>query len=206
MAQSFVPFLDSASATRKFHTNQRSNGADTVEAYVQLTGEPALATYTGCALATVLTTINSHVVQVMAGASLRVGIRRLSLHLVTAATTTTNMQWGIFRLTTAGTGGTAYTPNPHDAADAASGTTMMTLATSKGTEGALLRLGASLVHQTITTVGAQTIVDLDWTRTATKALWIPAGVANGIAFKNLTAVSPAAVYANVEFIESAEGA
>lgn len=206
MSQSYVPFLDSASATRKFHTNQRSNGADTTEEYIQLTGEPYLATYTGCSLATVLTTANSHVVQVMAGASLRVGIRRLSMHLVTAATSTTNMQWGIFRLTSAGTGGTAYTPNPHDSADAASGATMMTLPSSKGTEGALMRLGADLVHQTITTVGAQTIVDLDWTRTATKALWIPAGTSNGIAFKNLTAVSPAAVYINVEFVESAEAA
>ena len=206
MAESFVPFLDSASATRKFHTNQRSNGADTVEQYVGVTGEPYLATYTGCTLATVLTTANSHVFQLMAGASLRVGIRRLSLHLVTAATATTNMQWGIYRLTTAGTGGTSYTPNPHDAADLASGATMMTLPGVKGTEGALMRLGADLVHQTITTVGAQVVVDLDWTRTATKALWIPAGTSNGLAFKNLTAVSPAAVYANVEFVESAEGA
>lgn len=204
MSQSHVPFLDSASATRKFHSNQISNGSDTVEQYVQATAEPYLATYTGCALSTVLTTANSHVLQLMAGASLRVGIRRISMHLVTAATATTNMQWGIFRLTTAGTGGTAYTPNPHDAADDASGATMMTLPSSKGTEGALMRLGANLVHQTITTVDAQTIVDLDWTRTATKALWIPAGVANGIAFKNLTAVSPAAVYINVEFVESAE--
>jgi hypothetical protein len=204
MSQSFVPFNDNASASRKFHTIQKSNGADTVEQYVMPIGEAYLPTYTACALATVLTTANSHVFELMAGASLRVGVKRITMRLVTAATATANMQWGLFRLTTAGTGGTAYTPNPRDAADAASGATFMTLPSSKGTEGALMWLDASLVHQTITTVGVQRIVDLDFTSLGAKALWIPAGTTNGLCFKNLTGVDPAAVYIDVDFVESIE--
>lgn len=206
MSQSYVPFLDSASATRKFHTNQRSNGADTVEQYIQLEGEPYHASYTVWALSTSLATANSHVLQLMAGASLRVGIRRITVDLLTAAGAATNMAWGVYRLTTAGSGGTAYTPVAHDPADSAAGSTVQTLPTSKGTEGSILRLGTALVNNSATTVGVQRVLTVDWTTSRTKAFWIAAGTSNGLALKNFTAVATAAVYVNVEFVETAEGA
>lgn len=206
MAQSYVPFLDSASATRKFHTYQRSNGADTVEQYVQQEAEPYLATYTASWLSTSLATVNSHIVQVMAGASLRVGIRRIHLDLLVGAGSATLGAWAVQRLTTAGTGGTSATPISHDPADAASGATAMTLPTAKGTEGAVVRLTTSLVNNTTTTVGVQRILTLDWTTSRTKALWIAAGTSNGVCLKALVGIASATCYVTVELVESAEGA
>ena len=206
MSQSYVPFLDSASATRKFHTNQRSNGTDTVEQYVQQEAEPYLATYTASALSTSLATANAHVVQVMAGASLRVGIRRITLDLLTAAGSAALMNFAIQRLITAGTGGTVLSVVAHDPAEAAAGASAMTLPSSKGTEGAVLYLGTTLVNNSLTTVGVQRVLELDWTRTRTKALWIAAGTSNGIALKALVGIASATCYVTVELVESAEGA
>lgn len=206
MSESYVPFLDSASATRKFHTNQRSNGADTVEEYVGPTAEPYLATYTISVTAAIsAATANAHLLQIMAGASLRVGLRRLRVTQMVNGTTQNN-QMSIHRLTTAGTGGTSYTPAPHDPADSASGATAMTLPSSKGTESTALWTGAVLTHATVTTVGLNPILDLDWTRERGKALWIAAGATNGLALKNITGSASTTVLITAEIVESAEGA
>lgn len=206
MPQSYVPFLDSASATRKFHSNQRSNGADTVEQYIQQIAEPYLATYrVNVTTAIVTSTANSHLLQIMAGASLRVCVKRIIVSQLVNGTTQAN-QWEVRRLSTAGTGGTAYTPAPTDPADAASGLTAMTLPTVKGTEGVALDVRGILTHATVATVGLNPIADLDYTMERTKGLWIAAGAANGLALKNVTASATTTVLVTVIAIESAEGA
>lgn len=206
MSESHVPFLDSAAATRKFHTNQRSNGADTVEQYVQVEGEPYLPCYTIPVTTAISTaTANSHLLEIMAGASLRVGLRRLRVTQLVNGTTQQN-QWEILRLSSAGTGGTALTPSPHDPADSASGATAMTLPSSKGTEGVAVWDGVVLTHATVATVGLNPILDLDWTRERGKALWIAAGAANGLCLKNITASATTTVIITAEIVESAEGA
>lgn len=206
MSQSYVPFLDSASATRKFHTNQRSNGSDTVEQYVQLTGEPYLATYTVVVHTAIsAATANSHLLQIMAGSSLRVGVRRIRVTQFANGTTQKNA-WYLYRLTSAGTGGTSYTPSPLDPADSASGATAMSLPSSKGTEGALIYTESVLTHATAATVGLDPVLDVDFTRDRDKALWIAAGTSNGIALKNVTASTSTTLLIQAWIVESAEGA
>ena len=207
MTQSHVPFLDSASATRKFHTNQRSNGTDTVEQYVQQVAEPYLASYrisSGTAASTA--TANSHLLQIMAGASLRVCVRRIWVYQAAAATSTSNDQMAIYRLTTAGTGGTALTPASLDPADAASGAAAMLLPTAKGTEGTLIEYRHAILHATDTSIGLNPIAIFDFTSERTKGLWIAAGTSNGIALKMITSDAAATVRIVADIVESAEGA
>ena len=206
MSQSYVPFLDSASATRNFHTNQRSNGSVTVEQYVQQTAEPYLATYRISVTAAISTaTANSHLLQIMAGASLRVQVKRIIVTELANGTTQQN-QWEIRRLSTAGTGGTAYTPAASDPADSASGASAMTLPTVKGTEGVALDARAVLTHATAATIDLNPLADYDFTYERTKGIWIAAGTANGIALKNVTASATTTVLITAIIVESAEGA
>lgn len=206
MSESNVPFLDSLSATRKFHTNQRSNGTDTVEEYVQGISEPYLTTYTISVTTAISTaTANSHLLQIMAGASSRVCLRRLYVTQMVNGTTQTN-QWSLHRLSTAGTGGTVYTPAANDPADAASGATAMTLPTVKGAEGVAIGTFAILTHATAATVGLNPIYFRDWALERTKGIWIAAGAANGIALKNITASASTTVHITAVIVESPEGA
>lgn len=203
VATSYISQVDAAAATRKTRTVQRTDGADTVEEWLQSDSEPFLATYTACnTTAIAVTTANSHLFELMAGASLLVGIRRIVVSQIVAATASTQCLFELRRLSTAGTGGTAITPSPHLAADGASGATFMTLASSKGTEGVSLGEYVRLLHQTIATVGINPVLELDFTRSRSKALWIAAGTSNGIALKNVTAVSPATVHISCEFVEA----
>lgn len=189
---------------RKIRSHQSVDGADTVEQWSVVLGEPFLAQYAvAVSTAVALTAANSHVLQIMAGASLRVGVRRIVVSQIVAATATAQCLFEVRRLTTAGAGGTAWTPNPTDPADAASGATAMTLPTAKGTEGVSLWEEVALLHQTMTTVGINRVLSLDWTGTRTGALWIAAGTSNGIALKNVTAISPATVHITAELVESA---
>jgi len=207
MSQSYVPFLDSASATRKFHTNQRSNGADTVEQYIQLDGEPYLSSYRiNTTAAVALATANSHLLQVMAGASLRVGIRRITVYQAVNATATASNQWGIYRLITAGTGGTSITPAALDPADAASGAAAMTLPTVKGTESTLIEYRHATLHTTVASIDLNPVAVFDFTTLRTKALWIAAGTSNGMALKNISSDAAGTVRIVAELVESAEGA
>lgn len=206
MAQSYVPFLDSASATRNFHTNQRSNGSVTVEQYVQQVAEPYLAAYVVTMNVAISTaTANSHLIQIMAGASLRVGIRRILVTQSGNGTTQQNI-WEIRRVTTAGTGGTSYTPAVLDPADSASGATAMSLPSSKGTESTLIHVQNVLTHATAANLDLNPVLDVDFTRDRTKALWIAAGTSNGIVLKNATASASTTVLVTVYLVESAEGA
>jgi hypothetical protein len=189
----------------KLHTFQRTIGANNVEDEVVLFGENYLATYTVEAAPSTATAA-SHLLQIMAGASLKVRIRRIEVHQLVAATTAAIMNLSILRLSTAGTGGTAVTPMPLDPSDAASGMTAMTLPTAKGTEvGANVIAGAPCYL--IQTIGASTpfnnpIAVWDFDRPRSKPLIIAAGVANGICIKNTAAHAGASVLINVWADES----
>jgi hypothetical protein len=204
MPESFVNVTEGSG--KKLHSWQRTVGANTVEDEYVLQGENALATYCfptlGAASSTA--TANSHLLQIMAGASLKVRIRRIEMHQSGLATTATFMQTTIVRLTTAGTGGTAVTPSPLDPADAASGATAMMLPTVKGTEGVGIAGASCYMMQTVTASAQMTnpIAVWDFDRPRSKPLIIPAGAANGIAVKNLTAVAAGTVHFTVWFDES----
>jgi len=190
------------------HTFQRTIGANTVEDEVLITGENYLASYIcnlgngGAAVSTA--TANSHLVQVMAGATLKVRVRRIELWQSVMATTAAIGTIGIYRLTTAGTGGTVQAVSALDTSDAAAGATCMSLPTAKGTETTPIAFGTVDWMQTVTASNpfAQPVFVLDFDRPRSKPLIIPAGAANGIAVKCITAVAAATVWVNVFIDES----
>jgi hypothetical protein len=201
-ATSYIPQTDADAAERLTRTVQRTDGADTVEEWLQAISEPFLPSYRVITAAVALSTANEHLIQIMAGSTLRVGIRRIQVLQAANATSTGVDAFSLYRLTSAGTGGTSYTPAPLDPADSASGATAMTLPTAKGTEDTLIDTTLGLVHATVATVGLTPLFTFDFTTDRTKALWIAAGTSNGIAIKNLVADAAATVRIRAELVES----
>ena len=201
MAEAFVNVTEGSG--KKLHTFNRTIGANSVEDEVVLLGENYLASYVANgAMSTA--TANSHLMQIMAGASLKVRIRRIEITQQTLATTAAFGVISIYRLTTAGTGGTALTPALLDPGDGASGATQMQLPTVKGTEGANVYTAAAYFMQT---AGASSIMPVpmfvaDFDRPRSKPLIIAAGTTNGVAIKMETAIAAAVVRVDIWFDES----
>jgi len=186
--------------TTKFHTVTEVIGADTVHQEVVKFGEPYLPGYvvrSGAAISVAVA--NDHVLQIVAGSSLKVRIRRIEIYQVTLATTVAIATWNIVRLTSAGTGGTGVAAAALETSDAAAGATAMTLPTAKGTEGTVILPFTTYFMQTLAAsnqlVNPIAVIDFDLPRT--KPLIIAAGTSNGIAIKNVTAVPAASVFVNV---------
>jgi hypothetical protein len=121
------------------------------------------------------------------------------------ATAAALMHFQLWRLTTAGTGGTAHGTSPRDGSDAASGATAMDLPTVKGTEGAFIDAAVSMLIQTVPTGGpgqASLIAEWDFDQLRMKPPRIAAGAANGIALKNTTGAAAATVIPVFEFVEA----
>lgn len=193
---------------KSLHTFQRVIGANTVEDEVVVQGEPYLADYAlnsnGNSVSTA--TAGSHILQVMAGATLKLRVRRIELYQSTMATAAAMMVVEIRRLTTAGTGGSSFAPAPLDPAEAAAGAVGMTLPTVKGTEGAGLAIWAGAVYMMQTVAAssqlANPILTIDFDRPRMKPLIIGAGLANGFVIKNVSAIAGAAVLQVVYFSEA----
>src|SRR6266566_9463533 len=120
----------------------------------------------------------------MAGSALRVYVRRIVVYQLTAATTGAVMTWRLFRLSTAGTGGTVIGSAALDPADAAAGATGMALPTVAGTTSNVMWIASSYLLQT---VGASMapgelpkLLDIDFEQPHVKPLIIAAGTSNGI--------------------------
>lgn len=199
MPTSFISFDEGT--TRKVRAFQRTDGSDTVEEWLYARSESIFDTYAITALAVAGATANSHLLQIMAGASLRVGIKRITINQVAAATAVANFPFDLYRLSTAGTGGSALTPAPLDPASAASGATAMTLASSKGTETTLLGRHRGAISTTATTVGLNPVLDLRFGDNGQKPLYIAAGASNGLCIKNTAADATATFDIYVELIE-----
>lgn len=206
MAESIVQVTEGSG--KKLHTFNRTIGANSVEDEVIVLGEQYLASYGAGTQAQVsVATANSHLFQLMAGASLNVYVREIRVYQAAVATAAAINFLAIFRLTTAGTGGTAITPQPHDTTDAASGAAAMSLPTAKGTEAAAWIDGAEVYWlQTMPTAVEFQPLRAKWTfgepGSKLKALRIPAGTANGICVKNLTANAAATCIVVCEFSEA----
>ena len=205
MAETFINVTEGSG--KKLHTFDRTIGANSVHDEFVLMGEQPMADYrctTGTTYASAATA-DSHLVQIMAGASLNVYVRRIRVYQHGVATTVTAASAQIVRLTSAGTGGTAFTAAPMDLSDSASGATVMTLPTVKGAEGPSLDQAEGIFIQTLAagTFPNQTFVfDFDFRGSRQKSLRIGAGVALGIAVKLRTAVAAATVAIAVEFSEA----
>jgi hypothetical protein len=198
MAEAFVNVTEGSG--KKLHGWDRTIGANTVVDEFTLPGEYPMGTYTISAAAIATTTAASHLLQIMAGASLNVRVRRIFLSQNAAPGSVSICPLQIVRVTTAGTGGGAITARPFDNADAAAGAGGLTLNTVKGTEGNILW------DQTIWLgTGAIPIVSpFVWTQMPnSKPIIIPAGVANGIVIKNTLGIATSTVDITVELVETA---
>jgi hypothetical protein len=199
-------FQVSAGTGTFVHTSTRTVGGNTTHDEVFVAGETVLPLYvagtnTGAASTA---TAASHLWQIMAGASLKVRVRRIQIFQAALATTATLAEIGIYRLTTAGTGGTAANLVPMDNSSAAAGATSMRLPTAKGTEGNGMWLGTAHYIQTVSASAQinEPMVDIDFDTLHGEPLIIPAGTTNGIAVKQITAVAGATVYVNIWVSES----
>lgn len=192
---------------KKLHTWQRTVGANTVEDEIIGIGDQWHASYapaTGSGISVAVAA--SHLIQIMAGASLRVYVRRILMYQVGLATAAGTSDFQLLRLTTAGTGGTVLGVGTLDPADAAAGATAMSLPTVKGTEGTGLWRGQVYFNQTLptslTTPGGLLILDLDFDKLRIKPPIIAAGAANGIALKNNSAIAAGTVAVQVYVTEA----
>jgi hypothetical protein len=148
-----------------------------------------------------LATAASHPIEVMAGASLPLYVRRIVLYQVGLATTASTTDMIVGRLSSAGTGGTVLGVSAIDSTDAAAGMTGMSLPTGKGTEAASsFWRGQVYLNQTLPTFAAgeaMKILDLDFDKLRTKVPRIAAGTSNGIYVKNISAIAAATITAIV---------
>jgi hypothetical protein len=193
-------FQVTAGAGTKLHTFTRSVSGQTVHDDVGILGLQPYPTYSLAAPGLTTATAASHLLQLMAGSSLNVYLVGIWVSQRALATTSTVQQFELHRLTTAGTGGTAFTPQAYDSSDAAAGATGMTLPTVKGTENASnLRILTVGLTQTapVTAVNGT----LWQAHLLIKPIRIAAGTANGVALKNLTAIAAATVDVTFEFFE-----
>lgn len=200
MAESIIQVAPDSTG-KKLHTNSRTIGANTVEDEFTLSGEFPYATYTVVAASVATTTAASHLMQIMAGASLNVRIRRIRVTQNVAPAGVTVWPLQVLRLTTAGTGGTSVTARPYDSADAAAGGGGMTLPSAKGTEGVILWDQALWLGTGAIPVNNNS---MEWIQLPnSKPILIPAGTSNGIAIKNTIGVATSTVDISIEFVETA---
>ena len=201
MGESIVQVTEGSG--KKLHTWQRTVGANSVEDEFTIPGEYPLASYIAAGVNTSTGTANDHLLQVMAGASLNVRVRRIRLAQAGLVTSAANVSVSLYRLTSAGTGGTAITPSRLDTADAASGATAMTLPTVKGAESTLIFTRRAFFTQTSPAGGLAPNAGWEWVQLpGSKPLIIPAGAANGIALKLIAAYAGATVDIEIEFTET----
>jgi len=198
MPESFVQVTEGAG--KKLHTNQRTIGANIVEDEVVVLGEPYLPTYVLHGALVGLPTADSHLLQIMAGSTLKVYITHIVVQQDSLAASSTQTRLILTRLTTAGTGGTASTPLAMDPSDAAAGATGMVLPTAKGTEGALILRGEL---GTTATAPIDTRNKWEWKASdhGGKPLIIPAGASNGLAVKNVSNITSATATISIYFRE-----
>lgn len=199
MSESFVNVTEGSG--KKLHTNTRDTGSDTVHDEFVILGEQPFPSYVVSPPVQAIATNNSHLLQIMAGSSKKLYIRRITLTQFTLASAVATATIQIYRLTTAGTGGTAQTIHPFDTSAAAAGATAMTLPTAKGTEAAnpIMRGQVALraAHPQVWTDGYH------WIQHERQgAIVIPAGTSNGIVIKNESTDANAAILIRIEFDES----
>lgn len=199
---SYIPYLDSTGTARKNGTVQQTVGGVAQEVPRYVADGAFQACYTIPISAAISTgTANSHLLEIMAGATYDVLVIEIMLRQFVAAGSATVGQVGWYRLSSAGTGGTAITPAKLDNGDASAGATAMTLASAKGTETTLLYSDAGVMLSTAPTSGARPFIDWKWDWTREKALRIPAGTSNGGALKLITPIASGTVLGWAKILE-----
>ena len=139
MTVSTVAVADASPGDKYLHTNQRTISSTAREDQYVLPGQNAYPTYAALTAAVSGATAASHLLQIMGDGSGYSRLVRLRIHPLQATSAGAQII-SVYRLSSAGTGGTSVTPAPFDTSDTYGGGAM-TLPSSKGTEGTeLLRL------------------------------------------------------------------
>lgn len=192
---------------KKLHTWQKTVGANSVEDEFVIPGEYPLPSYiVSPAAAVSCANAGDDVFQLMAGASLNLRIRRVRVEQAGLITSAAGANFRLARVTTAGTGGTAITPAKLDNSDSAAGATAASgvpTATS-GTLGSQFFIRQFDPVQTAPTGGvAPSGPFWEWTSARDgKPIIIPAGTANGLVVRNISARAGLTVNFEVEFVET----
>jgi hypothetical protein len=195
--------LTEGGGAKKTATVERTIGGVVVQSQSVVAEDSDLPTYNACASAISVATTADHVVQLMAPAGAYVRIHRISIEQVASAGTAALQTFNLYRLSSAGTGGSAITPRPFDASDTA-GATAMSLPTAKGTEGVLLMSTVLVLRQALLATSSQMDDYWEWRQTpGKKPIIIPSGTTNGVAIKIGTGTASATVTVNIEFTETA---
>ena len=197
--ESWIGVQDAAAPTKKLRAWQRLVGADNVEEQFVQQAETHRRSYIVSAAGIPVSTVDRYALQLMAGAALPLWIKRIEIEQDTAATAAALLRLGVFRLTSAGTGGGGLAVVSHDTTDPAAGATAMFNPTTNGIEGARLMdalLGMAAAHPF---TSRKTLYE--YVPGRTKAWRVPAGTSNGLALKITLAVGGAGIAIHVEFVE-----
>lgn len=187
---------------KKLHTWDTTIGANLVQDEFVLPAEYPYPTYS--VTSSVSTATVTHPLEIMAGASLKVRLRRLRIEQSANATTAGPLTISLIRLTSAGTGGTAFTPTKFDSAAAAAGATAMFTPTVNGTEsGNELIRTVLLLRQAISATQSQPDDAWEWVQSPNgQPIIIPAGITNGVAIKIAAVAAGASLAVYAEFVET----
>lgn len=199
MAESFL-----TTAAGNIHTWTRVISANTVHDQGVFPAEYPGASYIVFGGTISIATADAHVLELLAGSSLNLKVRCIHIEQSSNANAAALGSFSIFRLSTAGTGGSAITPAKFDTSDSAAGATGMSLASSKGTETTELFRIHMPMRQAISATQAQVDDQWEWIqKPGQKPLVVAAGTSNGLCIKSNTAVAGGAVDVWFEFVEQA---
>ena len=188
---------------KRLHTNDRTISSVLVQEQFVLPGEYALPTYSVLSGAASTATTDSHILQLMAGSTNHVRIRRIEIRQVANATSATVAQFSLARLSTAGSGGTTVGSAKFDPSGSAAGATAQRLPSSKGTEGDFLWTGFLPLRQAILATSTQSDPVIAWEqRDGEQPIIIAAGTSNGLCVKLHSGVAGATVHVSVLFVET----
>jgi hypothetical protein len=174
------------------------NAGNVVQQQTITIGEQFQPTYTAVAPGVSASTVNSHMLEIMAGGSLNVRIRRIVMTQVTASAVVNVFSLQLWRLTSAGTGGTVVAITQYDSSDTP-GATARSLPSSKGAE-----TGNPFWLETLWASSAAIPTGRDsfrWQQSPNgKPILLAPGA--GIAIKNTILLTAATWDITVEFVET----
>jgi len=185
---SFIGVTPGAGAKLATGPTYTENGNVTQDEKVLL-GEPYEATYVASWNGVSVATLNDHLFELMAPNTLQVYIRHIYI-AQQGYSTTQGTVLNLARLTSGGSGGTVRTPAALDSGDAAAGSTVMTLPSTKGAEAASLHQWVMVFGATGTTALSNpdgNVLDIRFPNQGQKSFRVPSGTANGMCLKLLVA-------------------
>lgn len=197
MSESYVQVTEGSG--KKLHSNTRSINGETVHDEIVVLGEPYLPTYVLSTGGFSTATAGQHLLQIMAGASRNLRIRRIYIEQDELSTVVSRTRILVRRLTSAGSGGSTFTPNPLDTADGAASASGMIAPSAAGAVGALLMSMVVPLGNTWPLLVGPRIWEFS---PPGKPIVIPMGATNGIVFVNEVGVANATLNIHVEFDET----